>query len=248
MARQWGAVAPRAAAPHVPTGAVLDEGTKSSERAVPLERTWGGERAVGQESTKISERAEGYERSAEAERADLAESTVTEERLTLVDVGFVQYGPEVSLRPLIRRFKPDYVYGFDPLYTHPATIGSFEGTRALLAAQAAWTRDGVLTLSNPSGVIATAMHTSENFLHATAITVPCFDFVWWLRRQRGCLVVKLDVEGAEFPLLQALLNAGLDTRIGRLLVEWHERYLPSGYRAWRDRLETELRCPIEEWQ
>lgn len=229
---------------------MLDECTKSSERAVGQESAKISERAVAVVSTVRRERAEGYERPAVTERADLAESTMTEERLTLVDVGFVQHGTEASLRPLIRRFKPDYVYGFDPLHTHPATIGSFEGTPVLLTAQAAWTRDGVLALSNPSGVIATAVHTSENFLHATAITVPCLDFAWWLSRQRGRLVVKLDVEGAEFPLLQALLNAGLDTRIDLLLVEWHERYLSpgSGYRLWRDRLETELRCPIEEWQ
>jgi hypothetical protein len=54
-------------------------------------------------------------------------------------------------------------------------------------------------------------------------------------------IVKMDVEGAEYPLIRHLIETGADKKLARLLVEWHQ---PTTGRAY---LLSLLSCPVEEW-
>jgi hypothetical protein len=54
-------------------------------------------------------------------------------------------------------------------------------------------------------------------------------------------IVKMDVEGAEYPLIRHLIETGADKKLERLLVEWHP---PTTGRAY---LLSLLSCPVEEW-
>jgi hypothetical protein len=63
------------------------------------------------------------------------------------------------------------------------------------------------------------------------------------------LIVKMDVEGAEFPLIEHLMETQTDRCIGLLLVEWHTEKMtnPAELKRRKDLLISTLRCPIEEW-
>lgn len=142
--------------------------------------------------------------------------------MIVIDVGSEPYGPERSIEPLLERFQPTRLYAIDPQATeHP-------DDRVTTIAAAAWLYDGAVTLDGTSG--------RANTLHLDGVRVPCFDFSAWLRtRPAADVVVKMDVEGAEVPLLRRLRDDGTDRLIRLLLIEWHGETV------------TGLRCPVEEW-
>ena len=47
------------------------------------------------------------------------------------------------------------------------------------------------------------------------IRVPCFDFSAWLRSLPEHAVVKVDVEGAEFPILERMVEEGTDAVVAQ---------------------------------
>lgn len=62
------------------------------------------------------------------------------------------------------------------------------------------------------------------------------------------IVLKLDVEGAEYEILRSLINSGLISRISRLYVEWHWKKMGMSY---ADHLEiydeVSQFCDIRDW-
>jgi hypothetical protein len=60
-------------------------------------------------------------------------------------------------------------------------------------------------------------------------------------------VVKLDVEGAEFPILERLVDEGTDALVAELLVEWHDDKMPA-YADRKAALLRSLRCPVSPWE
>ncbi len=63
-------------------------------------------------------------------------------------------------------------------------------------------------------------------------TVPRINFVGWLQRfvQPGNTVIcKMDIEGAEYEILEELIKSGAIRLINYLYVEWHARLLPPEY-------------------
>ena len=54
------------------------------------------------------------------------------------------------------------------------------------------------------------------------IRVDCFDFSAWLRSLLEQPVVKIDVEGAEFPILKRMVDEVTDALVAEFLVEWHD--------------------------
>lgn len=148
-------------------------------------------------------------------------------------------GGEESIGYLIDRFEPDVFYGFDPLLDKETVEPYFE-----LRKSVAWVEDGETRLSG--GVLndSTVMPNSHMW-KTTGFDVPCFDFSSWMKRQ-GPAVVKMDIEGAEFPILEKMIHDGTHTLIELLLVEWHERWIPGGDDR-RAAIEKQLTCPIEIW-
>lgn len=155
--------------------------------------------------------------------------------MIVVDLGCVDYfAPEpgfpddLSIGPLIERFQPEVLYGFDPLLEE-ADVDIRAGTLVLLEPKAAWTYDGFVGI-RPRGM-------STNVFETPVGTTPCFDLARFIRGlPEDEIVVKFDVEGAEYPLLQHLHRTGADERIALILMEWH------------DEARISVRCPIEEWE
>ncbi|TWT89256.1 FkbM family methyltransferase [Stieleria varia] len=75
------------------------------------------------------------------------------------------------------------------------------------------------------------------------IAVPCVDFAEMLRSYSPAdhIVVKMDIEGAEFPVLRHLIAEGVIDRIKLLFIEWHVRLLKSETQNSRRQLEQQLR-------
>lgn len=152
--------------------------------------------------------------------------------MIVVDLGCATYGGADSIGYLIDTYKPSWLYGFDPQGETGRGWGdvAVDGVQCIFTRKAAWTYDGNVEFrvaENASGVEYGQPY------------VACFDLAKFVLRQGGVDVLKLDVEGAEYPLLEHLINTGADEHVGLILVEWHRG---------EDRLlVNQLHCPVEEW-
>lgn len=145
-----------------------------------------------------------------------------------------------SVGQLIERFKPDRLYGFDP---HPGQVTSaiYEGTTAvLLERKAAWVRDGEISY-HANGLASEILQGDE--------TVSCFDLSPWLRSIGEQVILKMDVEGAEYELLWHIIRTGNAGTIKRLLVEWHEPPVgPGDWEYQRGYITDSVPFPVEAWE
>jgi FkbM family methyltransferase len=166
----------------------------------------------------------------------------------VVDLGCATHEDEESIAKLTGRFHPAMYYGFDPW---PDMREQTE-PRLQILRRAAWTYDGIVELALGSwrewDATVVREKNGRGEWHRTTM-VPCFDLARFLAElpSKHTLVVKMDVEGAEFPLLQHLIDTDTDVLIDLLLVEWHdEKMVP---RPDRRMLIEALRCgAVEEWQ
>jgi FkbM family methyltransferase len=174
--------------------------------------------------------------------------------MIVVDLGCFPHRDEISIEPLVERYHPDVLFGFDPwpgLVEGETYVGT---TRVVLRRKAAWIEDGEIEFSWVRGLrgwdstVMKAKNSRGEWSGAGEIvTVPCFDFSAWLRRLPEHPVVKLDVEGAEFPILEQLHEDGTDARVAELLVEWHDEKM-ADFAERKAALLSVLRCPVTEWE
>src|SRR5262245_60715482 len=163
----------------------------------------------------------------------------------VVDLGCCSYQHgnklEDSIQLLIKRFKPKVLFGFDP---HPAlreVVGDVYGTTVITTRKAAWTNDGEVGLCLQGN--CTHVDSDEEQRAKT------FDFAAWIRAlPEARIVLKVDVEGAEYVLLPHLIQWDLIDRFSRILVEWHEGEYANGYESDRQSILDQIPCPVESWQ
>jgi hypothetical protein len=147
----------------------------------------------------------------------------------VVDLGCKSHENERSIEPLIERFRPQVLFGFDP---HPELqVGiTMNGYTTIMCSRiAAWTvafrtsylQDGSASRINPAG----------------DMRVETFDLAAWLKTLPAIpVVLKMDVEGAEHVLLPHLHTTDADKLLDLILVEWHGEPVDYG-----------LACQVELW-
>lgn len=89
--------------------------------------------------------------------------------------------------------------------------------------KAAWVKDGDIDFI-PDGIGATTMKTKKNWDQGLAIKVPCLDFSEWMTRftKDDFIVLKIDIEGAEFEVLEKMIKDGTISLVDHLWVEFHQ--------------------------
>ena len=148
---------------------------------------------------------------------------------------------EDSIHTLIKRFKPAVLFGFDPHPGLPDAVGQVYGTTVITSRRAAWTNDEEVGLS----LAGNCTHVDLDEVGRTQ----AFDLAAWVRAlPEARIVLKVDIEGAEYVLLPHLIAHGLMDRFSHLLVEWHSEPYANGYESDRNGILAEIDCPVEEWQ
>jgi FkbM family methyltransferase len=172
----------------------------------------------------------------------------------VVDLGCFPHRDEVSIEPLVRRYRPDVLLGFDPWPKLVEGETEFEGTRVVLERKAAWIEEGEVEFARVRGLrgwdstVMRAKNSRREWSGAGEIVrVPCFDFSAWLTDLPERPVVKFDVEGAEFPILERMVEEGTDALVAEAVVEWHDEKM-SDFAARKATLLRELRCPVTSWE
>lgn len=162
---------------------------------------------------------------------------------------------EESVYTLADRFLPDLLIGIDPdLELEPAGEYYRETVIARIRA-VAWINN------EPQPVEFNGIRTGVDYRPGRDVVMtPAVDLLRMLALLPGDarIILKLDCEGAEFTLLPAIRDAGLDAKLARILVEWHPTHgtpaqVPAAHHglSWTsgaiDAFVQTLRCPVESW-
>jgi FkbM family methyltransferase len=129
-------------------------------------------------------------------------------------------------------FDEAYAFEPNPKCWQQLTEASAQYPYLLISNKAAWIEDGEMWFavdpSNDSPFGSTLMQSKAVWKVGEKVMVSCFDFSTWLKRFEGCyVVVKMDIEGAEFPVLEKMLADGTIDLVSELHVEFHANKVPE---------------------
>lgn len=160
---------------------------------------------------------------------------------------------------------PDYAfYALEPnaelipsIHNQVASIQSAAPVEILHSA--AWTHDGTIDLYLGHHESSTVMPGKvvppvydQQIDYDAPVPVPALDFSAWLRRTAtpdDHVVVKMDIEGAEYPVLTKMLADSTIGLISTLYVEWHHDRFPAMRRADHDELVSAVSAhtDVRDW-
>jgi FkbM family methyltransferase len=136
------------------------------------------------------------------------------------------------------------------------------GTPIHFSNKAVWVRDGTMDFylatewgpnhRGGSTLLAGHVKNAAKVDYSHPIAVGCIDFSRWLRRnfsRRDHLVVKMDIEGAEYPVLEKMIADGTIDYINELIVEFHWQMNEDLSQERHDALRAALdeRVLVTEW-
>jgi len=114
--------------------------------------------------------------------------------------------------------------------------------------EAIWIEDGTITFYNAGmWTISSSLHRENKYIvnKQIHVDVPCIDFSRWVRERftpDDYVVLKLDIEGSEYEVLEKMINEGSIKLISKLYIEWHPalRRLSEDTQVVQDRLVARL--------
>lgn len=140
------------------------------------------------------------------------------------------------------------------------TVHSFEPNKTFnrycdkLINKAVWIYDGDVDFYQFGGLQAAgssislekAKFTGRHFKYES-VSVECIDLAKYiLNLESHDIILKMDIEGAEYTILPHLINKGVLDRINALYIEWH--YTRCGIsKNEHDNLISQIKIPIYEW-
>ena len=124
--------------------------------------------------------------------------------------------------PHARSVLEESVQGLANVTVMPVAVGAKAGQAQL------YRRVNFAREPNRASKSSSLFAEKRNVSTADAITVEIIDLAAFLN-QLDCdiALIKMDIEGAEVPLMESLLNRPIAARIGDIFVETHERALPQ---------------------
>lgn len=115
--------------------------------------------------------------------------------------------------------------------------------------KAAWIEDGEIDYTlNPLPESSTVMKEKQDWGKGKVIKVSCFDFSAWLKKFRyDQVIIKMDCEGAELPILTKMIEDGTDDIADITLVEFHDGKMPR-YDSNKKEILENYRGKLRVWR
>ena len=142
------------------------------------------------------------------------------------------------------------IYAFEPNPEHWSALKTLalQKGNMTISPKAAWTEDGTADFS-VYGIGSTLMRSKNTWDKGNIIQVDCFDFSQWIRQfEKEFLIVKMDIEGSEFPILRKLIADKTIHYIDHLWVEMHPNKVSDYTTADKDELVAQLKSLTNFWE
>lgn len=110
--------------------------------------------------------------------------------------------------------------GHEDVVTHQKALGGEDGVTTLFPGVGEW------------GDLATTIYrdSTEKLDEENAVEVEVVDFTEFIRKNfepDDYVIVKLDVEGAEYDIIPKLMESGVINFLDELYIEWHDEFFPD---------------------
>lgn len=167
----------------------------------------------------------------------------------------------------VRKFRREFdqnkkfdIYTFEPNPQFAGDYSSFE--RHFLLPYATWIAEGEIDFfldredGDGSTLIREKTTAEEGGIgeldKETPLRVRCVDLSNWIRKNFShddYIVLKLDIEGAEYRVLEKMIQEGTFAYVDKLLIEWHWFKIGMPEHMHRQLLEklAALKVPVSEW-
>lgn len=162
----------------------------------------------------------------------------------VIDVGCATYGDDHSVDRLADMYRPHLIVGLDPALVVDTEAFMLERVwpcRVVTKRAAAWVTAGQVRYDD--GGLRGRTGVGDRVVEAVGLPRLIRDVHWLLGPP---VVLKIDAEGAEYQLLRALLDAGVDDLLAETLVEWHPEAETADERT-RAEIESRWGTPLEVW-
>lgn len=144
--------------------------------------------------------------------------------LAIIDAGACDWGEEESINRLRLTYRPAAILAFDPApAASPFWSESREGTLITFRRAALWTHSRGAFLRGAG----TTAHVSDDPPGTRISTVDVAKEIELAHWHYSRVILKLDIEGGEYPILDYLRGLGVLHTLDEVLVEWHGE--PRGY-------------------
>lgn len=156
---------------------------------------------------------------------------------------FIDCGANLGavLADFIRKLPDHDFYAFEPngqlLASIHEEVDRTGHPHVTVYEQAAWTHDGTANLylgHHESSTLLLGKRVppvyDQQIDYAHPVPVRCVDFSTWLASEAGAedhVTVKMDIEGAEYPVLRKMITDGTLNLISVLYIEWHHSRFPD---------------------
>jgi len=102
--------------------------------------------------------------------------------------------------------------------------------------KAVWIHNARIRLHITKRSESCSLYTRSDVGEIGLVSVECIDFGEWIRKafsRDDYIVLKLDIEGAEFKVLKKMLDDGSINYIDKVFVEWHNNlHSPNRFPKW----------------
>lgn len=150
-------------------------------------------------------------------------------RKIFIDCGS-NIGQSVSHFKTMSLYSPDFIiYCFEPL---PCFDEMYKNRKDIIFSnKAVWINNGEINfyISKKMGGIGSTLKKEKRSFHPDSknpIRVECFDFSKWIINnfsKEDYIILKMDIEGAEYDVLEKMVNDGSIYYIKKAFVEFHAR-------------------------
>lgn len=159
-----------------------------------------------------------------------------------------------SVKVFRQIYDPGTEYFIHSFEAHPVHLNSFPAfERHKLHSKAVWVEDCVkdfyLDYSvKRAGSTLIETKTSGKLDKQRPLAVECIDLDLWIKNnfdRNDYIILKLDIEGAEYFVLPHMISNGSIEYIDQLFIEWHWRKV-GVFKSVHDNLIKQLNIPIKE--
>lgn len=146
------------------------------------------------------------------------------------------------------------IYAFEPNPVMWLDLINLPYSNIVVSNKAAWIEDGVFPFALDTNALAygsTLMESKRSIWDKFAkMDIECFNFPKWVEQFKDdYVIVKMDIEGAEFPILHKMLAEGTIGLIDQLWVETHPNKVEDYTTLDSKKLFKNMReyIYVEEW-
>ena len=157
-----------------------------------------------------------------------------------------------SVRQFIKDFKKYKIYSFE---VNPKFFSYYNDLPTDLVKKAIWTEDCMMNFSVQKSIVAagSSLVGKSNMGSIKIIQVEAIDFSKWIKdkfTKEDYIILKLDIEGAEYDVLEKMFEDETIYYIDKLFIEWHNHKLRKPNEERHNKLKERLEGTniiMKEW-